>query len=110
MGKFYVPPEPWALYMLAYVTRDSVGAILPAATVKVFRATSPYLFMGEQVSDSGGNYSFAFLEPGPFFVASWKALDTWDDETETLDNEMGTLDEVLQSAGVTVDYLIAVRP
>lgn len=107
VGAFYVPPAPWKLYTLSGITRDSTGAILPTATVLLYR-TSTRAFVAESTSDEVGAYSFTQLDAGPFYVVAFDAGDTWDLTTETLDSELGTLDAVTQTSGVTANYLVAV--
>lgn len=101
-----LPQLTW--YVLSGITRDSAGVILPTATVLLHR-TSTRALVAETVSDAVGAYSFAVLDAGPFYVVAFDAQDTWDDITETLDNELGTLDAIAQASGVTANYLPALR-
>lgn len=71
----FTPQTEVSCYVVAGITRDSTGAILPLCNVELYAAETSTL-VGKTISDADGYYE---IEPGgydrsaTFFVRAWKA-------------------------------------
>lgn len=68
---FSVRQLGWGRVALVGVTRDSAGVALGDCTVYIFK-DGLQEFVGETVSDAGGNWTFYLSTSGPFWIRAYK--------------------------------------
>jgi hypothetical protein len=68
--RFRAPTFSRSTVRIIGVTRDSAGAILAGATVKLYRTQSDE-YLAQTISDGSGNFSLDVPGPSPFYLVAY---------------------------------------